>query len=272
LFTFAEEGGRGHNMPPTTTINIDALIAALSNDKVVDAFGKMLQPMLQTMIDAAFCGVRAEVDKLTTELHARDVRVAELEKDNVELRNQTANHEQQIDALEAYSRVDNLVVYGLPESYAEAGSSSSTAVKSAMDTDVDNALELDSGPKQSEKVFLDFCHDALHVDIQSSDIYICHRLRKSFKSQHRPLIVRFTNRKTRSLVLMQKKRLRETGMKIYVSEHLTKHTSALFATARNKVKEKRLAGAWTRNGQLFVKLNQTGAVRPVKSSVELSQY
>lgn len=254
-------------MAPPANISVDALIAVLSNERVVEAFAKMLQPIWQKSIDAALDSrlgeLRSDIDKLSVDLHERDAKLAVLEKDNVELRKRSEQYEHQIDALESYSRVDNVIIYGLPESYAE-----STSVKSA--TAGDNVGDPQENSRQSEKVFLDLCTNQLGVSIQPGDISICHRLRKSAKAQFRPLIVRFTSRKTRSLLLSARKKLK--GSKVFVSEHLTKRTSNLFAAARAKVKDQRLAGAWTKDGRLYVKELDTGYIRVLNSAADLQHF
>ena len=105
-----------------------------------------------------------------------------------------------------------------------------------------------------------------------SDISVGHPLRKtSARAEHRPMIVHFTNCKARAMVLMQKKKLREAKLNIFIGEYLSKYVSDLFTAARNKVKNKKLSGAWTRNGKLFIKENRSGAVKHIKSCVDLQQ-
>ena len=89
---------------------------------------------------------------------------------------QSTNHElkhdisiqQKLEALKVYSRVDNLVVYGLPESCAET----------LIDSQAGVELHVSETSDQSEAVFLDFCHKTLEVDIRPNDISICHRRKK----------------------------------------------------------------------------------------------
>ena len=57
------------------------MISALSDADVIEAFGKVLLPMLQKMIDDAVGGLRARVNKLHSELQDRDVRLSELQKE-----------------------------------------------------------------------------------------------------------------------------------------------------------------------------------------------
>ena len=111
----------------------------------------------------------------------------------------------------------------------------------------------------------------LKVKIKKHDIYICHRLRKSSPTdiRARPMIVRFSKRRTSSEVLAAKANLKNSH--IYVNEHLTKNAGKLFASARRRVKYKSLAGAWTRNGKLHVRLND-GKQMVISNQLELDQF
>jgi len=77
---------------------------------------------------------------------------------------------------------------------------------------------------------------------------------KGNKNKVRPLVVRFTNRRSRDMILRAKKVLRtEPGDRVYVSEQLTRAASGIFFEARKLVKEKKLNAAWTINGRVHIK-------------------
>jgi hypothetical protein len=247
-------------MAPPTTVNIDSLISALSNDKVIDAFTRALQPSLMLSI-------KAEFDKLSLEMASRDAKITALEKENNDLRNALAGHARHVEALEMYSRSDNLLVYGLPELFSEVASTVSDVGTNGGDL----PTLAGEGALQSEATFVRFCRDALQVELSPNDISICHRLPKTPKMKHRPLVVKFTTCKARSAVLAAKKKLRSSNSHIYINEHLTKQTSSMFSTARAKVKDNLLAGAWTRNGRLMIKL-PGGKILTVNDPSELTHY
>lgn len=257
-------------MPPAA-INIDSLINALSNSVVLEAIGKILQPMLQLTIDEALKTqlneLNGNIAQLSTELQKRDDTVKKLEGENQVLQSRFLKQAAQLEALEAYSRADNILVYGITESYAEASSHNSGPAASQLS--VESLTQMENST-QSELVFLQFCQSKLNVDIHAQDISICHRLKKSHGShQGRPLIVRFTNQKARSRILSAKKQLK--GSNIYINEHLTKQASSLYAEARTKVKTKKISNAWTRNGRIHIKLLD-GNIAAVNSVNELDQY
>ena len=157
------------------------------------------------------------------------------------------NQDRRIEILEAFARKDNLVIHGFSKLYSE---STRTSVKSTLDN---NDITKNKSVEQSQKEFIDFCQKIVHVDIHPDNIYSRHRLKKpnstfSNKVQHRPLLIKFTNCKTRSAVLAARHQLK--GSNIYFNEHLMKTAAELFKAAKKLVKSKKLFGSWT----LMVKL------------------
>jgi len=105
----------------------------------------------------------------------------------------------------------------------------------------------------SLSAFLNFCHTELQLpDITANDISVCHRLKKNARDRARRMIVCFTTRKARSLVLSARKKIR--GSPTFINEHLTKPVSDLLASTRRLLKQKKIQGTWTWNCKLFIKL------------------
>ena len=86
------------------------------------------------------------------------------------------------------------------------------------------------------------------------------------------MIVRLTNKKMKIAIMNAKKALR--GTVVYINEHLTRETNALFAKARTMVNEKRMYGAWTQNYLLYIKLNESQGSKIIKNATtsDLDQY
>ena len=142
-----------------------------------------------------------------------------------------------LESLEAYQRSDNIVIRGLAEaSYTEVGSPSTDGAVSDMNQGETTVA--------AEETFLRFCSDRLHVKLTSTDISVAHRLPKGNEDKVRPLVVRFTNRRSRDIVLRAKKALRsDPGDHVFVSEQLTKAASNIFYEARKLVRETNLFAA-----------------------------
>ena len=99
-----------------------------------------------------------------------------------------------------------------------------------------------------------YLNSHLHVDIQSSDISMCHTL-KSFKNNGQDntekIIIRFVNRKKKNDILKKCKNLR--GTKVFINEHLTKRNEELAYLARKLKKEGKISSIWTRNCKIYIK-------------------
>jgi hypothetical protein len=213
----------------TAKIDVDSLIAALTDVTVIEALTKALLPSIQ----AAVGGLMAETAARLEE--QRDL-IEALGAENCELR-------RRVDDLEAYSRIDNVVIHGLSESYSEIGSAPRS----------DDATSESSS--SSEEQFISFCQNTLRVNVSKADISVAHRLKKAQGAPGpRPLLVRFSNRRTRSLIMSARKVLRaDRSCRIYINEHLTQQASQLFAEARKLVRNKVIAGAWSWNGRIYCK-------------------
>jgi len=236
---------------------VDSLIAALTDEKFTEALTKIIQPIIQLSVDNA-------IGKLRDELKQRDLQIDHLTKENHELRATVQHQAEYLDQVETYTKQENLIIQGIPSSsFAEATASN-------LQSESTDALPRHENSTVTEAIFLDMCHK-FDIKVQSSDISICHRLRKSHQQQHPPIIVRFTNRKARAEVLAARKKLRsEPGNAIYVNEHLTKATNKLFFAARQMLKNRRIAGVWTNYGHVVVKTINSVTVN-IKTQSDLDQ-
>jgi len=234
-------------MPPAA-INIDQLITALSNKAVVDALVTALLPNLTKLREECLADTRQQIA-------AQNKKIELLEK-------QYSAVKQELDDMVIYMRRDNVIINGLTEQFAEVAGQTDTVVDETSAT--------------SEKVFLEFCNSKLGLTIDPKDISVAHRLGKKRIGVARPIIVRFSNRKTRDLIMSEKKKLRQRSGagNIYINEHLTEVNAKLFSSARALWRNNKLAGTWTRNGRVFVKTLETAGsdVVLIKSIEDLARY
>lgn len=212
----------------------EILVEALASPKVLDALYEALASRLQQVITDAIDGAMTHV---YTQLHEKDREISSLQ--------------QQVENLEAYTRVDNVIVHGIKEAVAEVASIS------GADSSASIATQPTGEPSAStEQLFIEFCRSKLDVNIQSQDISVAHRLGQTRSGRGpRPIIVRFVNRKAKNQVLQARKRLRtdNTCRHIFINEHLTPRTAQLFQKARHLVKMKSIIGTWTWNGKIYIK-------------------
>jgi len=108
-----------------------------------------------------------------------------------------------MEALESYSRRDNLLIAGLPvESYAEEANAGSGGETSQAE----------------EQSVLQLCNEKLGVNISSADMSVAHRLTKRRQTDVSPP-VRFTSRIARNAVYAARRHLKN-NVTIYISEDL----------------------------------------------------
>lgn len=67
------------------------------------------------------------------------------------------------------------------------------------------------------------------------------------------IIVRFANRKYKTELLRQGKKLR--GSNVYINEHLTKVNADIARKARYLRKKGKILSTWSANGKVFIKTN-----------------
>ena len=238
-------------MPPkrdtaSTSVSVEDLVNALQDRQVVEAIGSMFKNKLKA--------VYQEVHQLKNEnlQHKQEIN---------ELKSKLMKSDEKLNALEAYNRIDNLIIAGLPvHNYADAANDgNSTENSSLLESevlDLFNTLSLDTA-------------------ITRNDISVVHRLKSTQANRNPglppPIIVRFANRKTRDLVYRSRRQLHEareqhifmssTSM-TSINEDLVKTTAELFRLARLRKKQKNILSTWTHHGTVYVRVNND--TRPQK--------
>jgi hypothetical protein len=240
-------------------IKSEDIAEALLDSRVVDALAKALAPFIALAIDES---LNKKLDGLTAtvrELKTENTRLAKqcegVAKENEDLKKLVNDHGQRLDAVESYSRRDNLIIRGLPEmSSAERATGGATLDDHSSRAEVHTSVET---------TVIDFCQRSLGIALSPRDIAIAHRLKAGTRDKCRPVIVRFANFHLRNQVYNSRKQLKDSTEKVFISEHLTKSSSDLFFEARRLLREKKIFGAWTRNGEVFVRFSPDHTTRGI---------
>ena len=237
----------------------DELLEALLDTRVTEALAKALSPFITLSIEEAigkkFEGLTEAVRDLRGEATRLKKRCDDLQDENARLATTCAAQGRQLDDLECYSRNENIIIRGLPEQ--------SAAERATQAVSLDDDPVLNESHLSVESTVQQFCMDILGVEVQEQDISIAHRLKAGKKETTRPIIVRFATRRVRNLVLRAKKKLKDCGKNIFISEHLTKTNSELFYEARKMLKEKKIFATWTMNGLVHVKYTADARTKAV---------
>jgi len=212
----------------------DNLIIVLQDPRVLQAIASLLDSKLLPIIE-----------ELKQDITKKSEQIKKLNNDL-----QSANS--RIEALEQYTRRDNLLIAGLPiQSSADATS--------------------EEQPNQSlETTVLRLFNDRLGVPIKPCDISVMHRLKKRNVSDPRPpmTIVRFTNRKAREAVYNARRQLRSVASEsqstphIFINEDLNKTTASIFHQARQLVRRKIIHSTWTSSCSVMIKESGDLSCRP----------
>jgi len=226
-------------MPQKLAIS-DELIIALKDARVLEALGAIFESKLQPLLES--------VNELKQENLRKGSQIAKLQQD---LHSATTR----IEALEMYTRRDNLLIAGLPiESYAEAVTTTQPGAP-------------DSQPSESvEQTVINLCTQQLGVKITPNDISIAHRIptKRSGNITGPPMtIVKFSNRKAREAVYAARRKLRDASTRgIFINEDLNKATADLFRQARQLVRDHSIHSTWTSSCSVYIK--ETSESRPKK--------
>ena len=127
-------------------IKTDDIVEALLDARVVEALAKALSPFIKKSIDEGL-----ESRLATLQNSVQDVKQANeklqslvngLAKANTALQQQVAAQAARVNALETYSRIDNLIFKGLPDkSYAEKGVSAAADADASLLADSHASVE-----------------------------------------------------------------------------------------------------------------------------------
>ena len=190
-------------------------------------------------------GIRSSISFLDEKFEAMKKTTERLERDNATLQKENKALQGQLDALnrqvldlDQYHRRMNLEITGIPEKKDE----------------------------NAEKIVLQVAQ-MVNPNISVSDIDIAHRLGKPRDGDRpRPIIVRFSNRRSRNAVYDERRKLKNLSLrdlgyqhgngKIFVNENLIPSTRELLGEVNKARKNLGFKFLWTYNGKIFVKKNE----------------
>ena len=229
--TMEEQNDNGSSVDEQTVSNNEPVTELSINDNAkIDWIFQEMKNVRKYMED---------VDELKRLNKEKDLKISELEN--------------KIDALEQYSRLDNIVVSGFKpvfSSYARATSYSASANNHEFSPQTEKV--------DIEEQIVDFLNDN-GVSISTDEISICHTLPNRDASKPKPIVIKLKSRKAKIRILQ--KAARSQGLKtlrVYVNEHLTSKNGKIAARARELMRRNRIEKTWIRNCRTFIKTNTNG--------------
>lgn len=195
-------------------------------------------------------GMRAmneSVEKLLAKCDELAKENSELRRSNAELEKQNKDLCKRVNAIEQYSRANNVELKGIPVT-----------------------------PKESCELIVQTIGNKIEYPIDLKDIDVCHRVSTPHDPQVKNIVVRFVSRKVRNEFYARAKKARlstedlgfpsNVKQPVYINEHLTGANKKLLAQALKLKKEKNWEFVWTEQGQ--VKARKTSDSNVVRITCE----
>jgi len=238
----------------------DDLLESIQDDRIINVLTSRLftclTPLFEDLFHKLAKDLKSEVKQMVKEVSVEvmskindDIleKIHHLEEENSCLRTR-------LDDMEIYSRLDNIVIHGLPE---KSVTSESTLLKGS------HHLQ-ETATQEATSAVLDLCRNELGLALSESDISIAHRLPGKGKGSHRPILVKFATRRSRNLVYSARRSLHQlpAGRRIFINEHLTKLNATIFAQARKLVRDKKIFSTWSSGGHIFIRSGASETEKP----------
>lgn len=239
------------------------LIDCLRDGDVCAALNEAVAPFIELAVNEAMGTKLTEYKKTIEKLKDENTKlqrsVNSLTDENNKLKERLDVNEKIIDEVNKVQRDSNIIIRGLPEnSFAERASPSGDENATEQPTHI-----------SVEKTVTNFVSKEMGIDIQSGDIHSAFRFKAGTRDKTRPILIRFSNLKTRRDILTSRKILKEKNIEVYVSEHLTKRASDLMMRARTLVNKHKLHAAWARNGCIYIKKDPSSIPKMIKNPSDL---
>jgi len=232
------------------------LVDSIQDDKIINVLMTHLTPFIEELFRKLAGDLTATVKQISKDVSVEvmsSFKETTLEKIH-QIEEETSSLRSRLEDIENYSRLENLVIHGLPEK-RERDSTPEGSRHGYMNT-----------AEEATAAILDLCQTQLGLEITKSDISIAHRIPSRGKDKYRPIIVKFTSRRSRNLVYSARRSLRQhhppDDGPIFVNEHLTRLNATIFAQARKSVREKKIFSTWTSGGHVFIRSTDSETQKP----------
>lgn len=172
--------------------------------------------------------------------------------------------EKRIDDLEQYSRMEDVIISGLETKHR--------TYASTVARNKDGEVALPEDLLTLEKQVIQF-FESKDMVMRSDNIAACYTLPRKNSVMKSTIVVRFVNRKHKTELLRQAKKLKGSG--VYLNEHLTKKNADIARRARSLRTQNKIQATWTRNCNVMIPLNGTpeeAKVHIIRELKELDQY
>ena len=244
----------------------DELLEALKDEAVIELLASSMLTKIGTMLDRKLLALGQQISAVTERASKLETALTETKATSNAMNEEIRKLNMRVEAMEAYSRRENLVISGLQiQSYTDATSSAANSASNLPVGDSNDAVT---------DAIVKLCSTKLGVSVGRQDISFAHRLGRASTSGRSPglVIVRFSTRRARDLVYHARTKLKSSRENIYINEHLTERSSSLSKECRDLRKAHRIHSTWTYNGTTYVKVTESSSKIVIKDSSDLAQF
>ncbi|XP_077990997.1 uncharacterized protein LOC144453647 [Glandiceps talaboti] len=212
----------------------------------------------QTTLTTSMDFINEKFENLLYRISELEETNKNLEKTNTELRNRITTLEIDANQQNQYSRRNNLEISGIPERENE----------------------------NTDDITLSVLRN-INPGISIDDIDVTHRIGKvqsptlPHTARHRPIIVAFTNRRSRNAIYDQRRKIKDistenlgysTKNNIYINENLCPAARQLQGKVNNARKKSGYRYLWTHNGRIYIKRDQQARSITISNEADIAKY
>ena len=254
------------------SLKFDDLLDMIQDDRIVDVLTTRLKPNISASIQATVeanisATIEASFNKLADKFLSRLETIVEkvtndhlskfsetLHKKISALEEENSRLKVLLEESEKNTRLNNLVIHGIPESQSGGESNSMPTYLQSRQTAIRDGLDIFT--------------TRLQLPVTEADISFAYRIPNKIKGAPRPLIVGFVGRRVRDLIFGARKALwgppGSKSTSIFINDHLTRLNSLIFSKTRQLMKDQRIHSTWTAGGNVLIKLSNSSNEKPLK--------
>ena len=244
--TTQEKNNQGNTTGPstekhdidTTSIIIASMLEAFQNKEIIDMMSK-------NIVAPVIAHFEEKIQNLETVLSEKNIKIKKLENNVNKLQEKLLSVE---DKLEKFNKDKNLTIDGIEETTNE----------------------------NVRQVAIGFIRNKLEIDLKEYEICEVYRVGRVRNSSSRRIIIKFWNSEIKNVIFKKRLSLRTNAdplMKnVFINEDLTRKNQEILFESRKLKKAKKIANTWTRDGSVFIKVDDQDTPVEIKEKGALNKY
>ena len=174
----------------------------------------------------------------------------------------TRNNDKQLKALKEHITIQDRQIRNL-EYQLDQHDQDSRANKAVI-----TGIQAEKEEEANINNLVDFFDVVMDIHLDKRDIVDAHSISQNGKT----MLVTFTSPVTKRTIFKEKKKLKTNAKIVFINDSLTKRRASLFKKARDLVKTKSIAAAWSGNGNIYVKEKEEDEPKKIICEQELERF